>query len=159
MQVLASPVSKEERRRELLIHVVAIAALLLSGAYLVWRAGWTVEGSALWLALPLLIAEIHSFLTYVGFLVMVWDTSPLPQPEAFEGASVDFFIPTYNEPFAVLAPTIAGAVAIRYPHQTYVLDDGRRPWVQKLSKELGAAYLTREGNEGAKAGNINAALA
>jgi cellulose synthase (UDP-forming) len=59
---------------------------------------------------------------------------------------------------SVLAPTIAGAVAIRYPHRTYVLDDGRRPWVKQLCRRMGAEYLTREDNKGAKAGNINAAL-
>src|SRR5690606_30100372 len=42
--------------------------------------------------------------------------------------------------------------------ETYVLDDGRRDEVRILCEELGAKYLTRPDNKGAKAGNINAAL-
>jgi len=58
----------------------------------------------------------------------------------------------------VLRSTITAALAMRYPHRTYVLDDGRRAEVRALCKDLGAEYLTRPDNRGAKAGNINAAL-
>lgn len=152
--------SKAKRNvdKEALIHLVALAALAVGAGYLVWRVGWTVNTDALWLAVPLLVAEVHGYLTYIGFMFMTWDISPLPKPPPLRGASVDFFIPTYNEPFSVLAPTIAGALAVRYPHQTWVLDDGRRPWVRALCKRLGARYLVRDDNLGAKAGNINAAL-
>jgi cellulose synthase (UDP-forming) len=59
---------------------------------------------------------------------------------------------------AVLRPTVTAALAMEYPHRTYVLDDGRRPEVRQLCAELGATYMTREDNRHAKAGNINAAL-
>ena len=151
------PLSRNARQ-ELLIHAVAILATVAGLAYLIWRVGWTLNYQALWLALPLLAAEFHGYLTYLGYMFMVWNCDPLPDPGEFPGASVDFFIPTYNEPFNVLAPTVAGAVAIRYPHRTFVLDDGRRPWVRRLCAQFGAEYLTRDDNRGAKAGNINAAL-
>lgn len=126
--------------------------------YLVWRAGWTLNLGAPWLSIPLFLAELHGYVTFLLFLFMAWDVSPLPRPTVPGGKTVDFFIPTYNEPYDVLAPTIAAAVAVTYPHETYVLDDGRRPWVRDLCDGLGAHYLVRAGNEGAKAGNINAAL-
>jgi cellulose synthase/poly-beta-1,6-N-acetylglucosamine synthase-like glycosyltransferase len=73
--------------------------------------------------------------------------------------SVDVFIPTYNEERDVLERTIVGAVSLDYPKFTvWVLDDGRRPWLAELAAEKGARYLTRDDNEHAKAGNINAAL-
>jgi len=40
----------------------------------------------------------------------------------------------------------------------WVLDDGRRPWLETLCDEAGARYLTRTDNTHAKAGNINHAL-
>ena len=58
----------------------------------------------------------------------------------------------------MLLPTIAAAVELSPTHETWVLDDGRRPAVERLATELGARYLTRPDNTHAKAGNINHAL-
>src|SRR5579875_1870823 len=80
----------------------------------------------------------------------------LPRPGPH---SVDVFIPTYDESPALLRKTILAARELRLPHRTWVLDDGRRPEVRELCDELGVGYLTRDSNEHAKAGNLNAALA
>ena len=72
---------------------------------------------------------------------------------------VDVYIPTYNESENIVKKTIIGALNIDYPnHQVYVLDDGKRDWLKKLSADLGANYIRRENNENAKAGNMNHAL-
>jgi cellulose synthase (UDP-forming) len=72
---------------------------------------------------------------------------------------VDVFICTYNEEAAILERTIVGALSMDYPrYRVWVLDDGRRPWLEALSRELGAGYLTRADNAHAKAGNINNGL-
>jgi cellulose synthase (UDP-forming) len=47
---------------------------------------------------------------------------------------------------------------MRYPHATYVLDDGRRHEVRALADELGCRYITRDNNAHAKAGNWNNAF-
>ena len=140
---------------------LALLPVPVVGAYLIWRAGWTLNGDALWLSLPLLIAETHGYLTYLMNLMMTWDLRGIPiRPPGFAapGLRVDVLIATYNEPSWILAPTIAGAVGIRYPHETYVLDDGERDWVRQLCQEMGARYLARPTHEQAKAGNINHAL-
>lgn len=137
---------------------LALVGVVVGAAYLIWRAGWTMSGANPWLAYPLFIAEVHGYLTFLLFVLMAWDISPPRKGQAPPDVTVDFFIPTYNEPYQVLAITIAGAVAVRGAHTTWVLDDGRRPWVKELCERLGARYLTRDDNRGAKAGNINAAL-
>lgn len=72
---------------------------------------------------------------------------------------VDVFICTYNEEAAILERTIIGATGMRYPnYRVWVLDDGRRSWLQQLAQRLGCRYLTRPDNRHAKAGNINHAL-
>ena len=72
---------------------------------------------------------------------------------------IDVFICTYNEEAAILERTIIGATGMRYPnYRVWVLDDGRRNWLQQLSSRLGCRYLTRPDNRHAKAGNINHAL-
>ncbi len=74
-------------------------------------------------------------------------------------ASVDIYIPTYNEPIDVLEKTITGALCLDYPNfSVWVLDDGRRPWLMEFCEAKGVGYLTRPDNSHAKAGNINHAL-
>lgn len=140
-------------------RAIGLLGGLVGIVYLVWRTGWTMNHAALWLSVPLLLAEIHGHATYLLYLFTTFRISPLPIREPEERMTADFFIPTYNEPLEVLAVTVAGAMAVKWPHETYVLDDGRRPWVKALCEQLGAHYLTRSDNKGSKAGNINAALA
>lgn len=74
--------------------------------------------------------------------------------------AVDVFIATYNEPLEVLERTIVAALALDWPDaRIWVLDDGRRDWLAAWCAERRVGYLTRPDNCGAKAGNINAALA
>jgi cellulose synthase (UDP-forming) len=78
----------------------------------------------------------------------------LPRPPL-----VDVLVCTYNEEEAILDRTIIGALAIDYPnYRLWICDDGHRPWLKKLCERHGCGYITREGNENAKAGNINNAL-
>jgi cellulose synthase (UDP-forming) len=49
-------------------------------------------------------------------------------------------------------------MAVRLPHETWVLDDGDRPEIWYLAEQLGANYLSRRDHDHAKAGNINHAL-
>ena len=73
---------------------------------------------------------------------------------------VDVLICTYNEEEAILERTIVGALSMDYPrHRVWVLDDGRRAWLEALCRRLGSGYLTRPDNAHAKAGNINNGLA
>ena len=72
---------------------------------------------------------------------------------------VDVFICTYNEEATILEKTIVGAMAMEYPNfRVWVLDDGRRPWLEALCHRQGCRYLTRRDNAHAKAGNINNGL-
>src|SRR5947209_12944433 len=73
---------------------------------------------------------------------------------------VDVLITTYNEEEPILTRTIVGAMGIDFPGlRIWVLDDGRRPWVEQLCRSKNVCYLTRADNRHAKAGNINHALA
>ncbi|MDF2735756.1 MAG: hypothetical protein K0S97_2380, partial [Chloroflexota bacterium] len=94
------------------------------------------------------------------FTFSLWDVDRRPQTREVlrTRARVAVLIPTYNEDLEVLMPTIAAALEMRVKHETWVLDDGNRPEVAQLARELGARYLTRPTNEHAKAGNLNHAL-
>ena len=73
--------------------------------------------------------------------------------------SVDIFITTYNEHLDVLEKAILGALGVDYPcFNVWVLDDGKRAWLEDYCHQTGVAYISRDNNRGAKAGNINNAL-
>jgi cellulose synthase (UDP-forming) len=150
------------------VRLTALGTIALTGAYLAWRvAAGTVSATWWWVAIPLLVVELHNAFGLVLYTIALWDVdvaTPAPPPEADEAPAVArpprvaVLIPTYNEPADVLLPTIAASVALQPAHETWVLDDGRRDEIRVLAKQLGARYLTRSDNRHAKAGNLNHAL-
>jgi len=73
--------------------------------------------------------------------------------------AVDVFIPVYGEDVDVIRRTAVAALAIKGKHRTWILDDGRSDAVKAMADEIGANYIRRLSGGGAKAGNINHALA
>lgn len=74
-------------------------------------------------------------------------------------ATLDVFVTVAGEDIGVVEKTLNAAVAMEYPHHTFVLDDGQSPDVETLAKRLGVRYVTREDRQYAKAGNVNNGLA
>ncbi len=150
----------ESTIRRTTIRAIAVAALLVTAAYLGWRTVATVELSVWWVSIPLLVLEFHAALGLVLFTFSLWDVDRRPdaRPVTTTNARVAVLIPTYNETLEILTPTIAAALAMHVDHETWVLDDGARPEVQRLATDLGARYLTRPEHTHAKAGNLNHAL-
>ncbi len=133
----------------------------MTAAYLVWRTLITVGLGVWWVALPLLLVEIHNGAGLLLHTLALWDVgvSPTWRPVGATRFRVAVLIATYNEPPEILLPTIAAAVGLLPVHETWVLDDGRREEIRHLAEALGANYLTRPDNAHAKAGNLNHALA
>lgn len=144
--------------RERLIRAQAVATLLMWTYYIVWRWGWTLNPDALWFSIPLALAETWGLVSGFLFVHSVWrlrHRTPVPAPR---GLTVDVFVTCYDEPLEVIRRTTVGALSIRYPHRTWVLDDGKRDEVRAMATEIGAGYLRRPGNAHAKAGNLNYGL-
>lgn len=72
---------------------------------------------------------------------------------------VDVFITTFGEDLDIIRQTVEAARNMMGRHTTYILDDGKSDDVWKLADDLHVGYIRRVGNEGAKAGNLNFALA
>ncbi|CAN5538636.1 hypothetical protein BH24CHL1_BH24CHL1_07410 [soil metagenome] len=143
-----------------MIRSVAMIAVMVTLAYLIWRTLETVDLGLWWISVPLLLLEVHAFVGLLLFTFSLWEVDALAPARPVERTNdrVAVLLPTYNEGLDVLLPTIAAAVALEPRHETWVLDDGRRPEVAELARSLGACYLTRPENDHAKAGNINHAL-
>lgn len=161
--------------------------LFLTSRYWVFRTTQTIGYNGLLdyaMAVALYMAETYGILIYVlGMFVNVWplqrSSPPLPSNEE-KLPTVDVYVPTYNEPVDMVRITVMACTQLFYPREKLnicILDDGgtrqkledldpdkaQQAWaraeaLKKIAEELGVAYLTRETNRNAKAGNINEAL-
>jgi len=150
---------------DLFLFLSSFATLI----YLCWRVSCSIPFAYGWVAVVgsilLLVVEIGGFLEslvhYSGLLKM--REHPLPKIDDADFPDVDIFISTYNEPPELLRKTIVGCKYMEYPDKSkvhiYLCDDHRRAEMRSLAEELGVNYFDRPNNEGAKAGNLNAALA
>jgi cellulose synthase (UDP-forming) len=153
------------------VAVVAVIVVLM-WRYMVWRwlstlppIGLTID----WVvgALFALVETLAMLGTTIGLIGLTRLSNRTPQVErnlswldAQEPPPlVDVLICTLNEDETILERTIIGATSMDYGRfRVWVLDDGRRPWLEELSARFGVGYLTRTDNAHAKAGNINNAL-
>ena len=139
----------------------------LCARYLVWRFAHTLnylEAAGPFISIALWTAELYAFSTVLLLFLQVGlggRRKPQPTPHVPIGLapSVDIFIPIYSESCEILEKTLIGACAIEYANKRlYVLDDGHRPEVARLTEHYGATYI-RGPRKHAKAGNLNHALA
>nr|MBA3900464.1 glycosyltransferase [Bacteroidota bacterium] len=63
-----------------------------------------------------------------------------------------------GEPKDMIKKTLTAMVAVKYPHTSYLCDEGDDPELRKFCKEIGVVHVTRIEKIDAKAGNINNAL-
>ena len=140
--------------------LVAIGALV---AYLVWRIAFTLPGQG-WdrsVAVSLVVFEALPLAGLLMKAITLWNIDTTAPPSYLDlpaGTRVVVMIPTYDEPPEVIAPTVAAACALAPVHETWVLDDGERPWVADMCLVYGARYVARPIHDHAKAGNLNYAL-
>jgi cellulose synthase (UDP-forming) len=144
--------------RRIIVRAVASVAIGAFVIYLVYRALFTLNPEAPIFSVLVYLAELHGFLAFFFYVFQLWSLRSRRVPLPPQGLKVDVFITTYDEDVSLLRQTVRGAIRMRYPHRTFVLDDGRREEVRALAEELGCEYLTRPTNEHAKAGNWNNAF-
>lgn len=138
--------------------------------YLVWRIFFTIPfeyGTVSVVAgVSLLVVEILGMVEAFIHFANMYSVENYPFPENLpldQFPDVDIFIATYSEPVDLLYKTIHGCTRMKYPDKSkvhiYLCDDGHRAEMKELAHRLGVNYLDREDHKGAKAGNLNNALA
>jgi cellulose synthase (UDP-forming) len=158
-----SPTSRMTPRFAL-IRILAVVTAILGLNYIIWRLLFSVNPGALWIAIPLVLAETYSLIDSLLFGFTMWRARdrPKPPPPAPD-LTVDVFIATYNEPLDLVMDTARAAKRITYPHKTWVLDDGNRQELREIAEAEGIGWITRSADwsgraRHAKAGNLNNAL-
>ncbi len=151
--------SKQKINNPPLFPFFSIVSVIYFIYYLWWRATVTLNPELPFFSWALWGAEAFGLLSFCLFYWFTRNIDPLhPHVNPTKGIKVDIFVPTYNEEVFILEATLVGCKKIRYPHTTYVLDDGNRPHVKELANRMGCQYIARPTHEHAKAGNINYAL-
>jgi cellulose synthase (UDP-forming) len=155
---------RTQMSRMTFLRITIIASGILGISYITWRWLFSLNMDAWWIAVPLVICETYSIIDSAFFSMTVWRSKPRERPAPpTSDISVDVFITTYNEPLDLVLRTAKAAKNIRYPHKTWVLDDGSRDALRQECELLEIGYITR-GEEWrgrprhAKAGNVNNAL-
>ena len=145
------------QRRRNWRRFVALAYISISVFYLAWRFT-IVDPHSLTLSYLFLAGEIIGFILVLSGVSSSWSyrhRAPLPVPR---GLTVDILIPVYKEPVELVRRTVMAAKSIEYPHNTFVLDDGKSEAMKSMVEGLGVRYLRRSENVHAKAGNLNFGL-
>ena len=141
-----------------------LALIPLNVVFSVWYFTWLASpqrvGDVVLYAL-LLAAELFNLAQAAGFWWTAARAGAPPAPPGPGRVPVDVLIPVYNEEIEVVEPTLAAATALRHPAGVTVVlcDDGDRDEMAALAQRYGARYLRRPEHTGAKAGNLNHALA
>jgi cellulose synthase (UDP-forming) len=143
-------------KRTLLFRYLAEINLIFGAWYLQWRIGHSINFGALWLSIPLLLAEIYSYVGGAMFTIGLWRplerrikslpylNPPLPQSE---WPTVDVFVTCYSEPPEMVEATARAALAIDYPAtrlRVYILDDGNSLEMRAIAQKLGLEDLQSE---------------
>lgn len=138
---------------------MGVAVLYVAGAltYLFWRVS-IFNPDSLGVSIAFYAAEWIGFVLGLTVIFSAWRYTHREPVPAEPRQRVDVLVPTYTEPLHVIRRTLMAARDIRYPHQTWVLDDAMRPEVEALAQALGVHYRTRGHNLHAKAGNLNFGL-
>jgi cellulose synthase (UDP-forming) len=115
----------------------------------------------------LLATEVWHLVQIVGYCWTVWGRDGARPFDPAFSAPVDVFITVCGEPVDIVRKTAQAVLAMDYPGSfaVHLLNDGlvagKQDWrdIEELADELGINCLTRVTPGGAKAGNINHALA
>ncbi|MFE4107246.1 glycosyltransferase [Almyronema epifaneia] len=136
------------KKRTLLFRYLAIINIIVGFWYLQWRVAHSLNSNVLWFSVPLLLAEIYSYLGGVMFMIGLWRPLQrqvrsldrlIPEMPPQQWPTVDVFITCYNEPPDLVEQTIRAALALDYlPQQlrVYVLDDGNSPELRSVAERL-----------------------
>jgi cellulose synthase (UDP-forming) len=118
------------------------------------------------LAMAYLVAGLPTFFWF--FVGRMRRPVHLPAPAGLRVAVITLCVPSH-ESLDIIERQLRALVRVRYPHESWVLDEGADPRVRRLAAASGVRYFTRKGvarwnqpsppfQARTKAGNVNAWL-
>lgn len=139
--------------------------VLLSVTYFIFVVAVFPIGN-LPLFILLVLSEIFHVWQVFGFIHTVWGRKRIKQFDARFQPDVAVFITVCGEPADIIESTVIATKKMKYPHfSIYILNDGkvanRSNWkeAEQIARRQAVTCITRTIPGGAKAGNINNAMA
>ncbi|WP_221794635.1 glycosyltransferase [Aquisediminimonas sediminicola] len=145
-------------------HNVGPVAAIAFIAYLAITIGYFAYRLPLWnpaapiISTLMLVAELFGVMTLLLHVFSTWTLVERRAPTPPAGYEADILITTWNESVDILRNTLLAAKQVRLVKDIWLLDDGCRPEMEALARELGTRYIARSDRSHAKAGNLNNAL-
>jgi cellulose synthase (UDP-forming) len=167
--VSVSALTRTQRAAHLGLGVVWVVANVQFWTWWLSRA----QAGELWLAITVSAALAYqvSLLPTIFWWFLGRMRRPVHRrpPRDMRVAMVTLCVPSFESP-EVIEGQLRALRAVRYPHDSWILDEENSPVVRALARQYGVRYFTREGIERwnqpspphqrkTKAGNVNAWLA
>jgi cellulose synthase (UDP-forming) len=151
-------VNKPKRKETIIIRSLITCGLGLMIAFLWWFIDPDHVGYApvFWLLTTALVFKLvkmlHEWYHY-------WSVDVPQAPVMTKQWKVDMLTTACpGEPKEMIIDTLRAMQAVRYPHTSYLCDEGDDPELREVCRQLGVVHVTRTEKTDAKAGNINNAL-
>ena len=153
----------------------ALIVLPLWTACLIWMWVWWFHGTEIvtpWLYVPLSIALFYEFALlpsiFLYFLFRIKFPAVKRAPKGKKVAVISLCVPS-SESLAIVERQLKAMAAIKYPHDSWILDEGNNKDIKMLAKRYGVKHFSRNGiarynsplapfKAKTKAGNVNAWL-
>jgi cellulose synthase (UDP-forming) len=146
------------KNEKITLRILIFSGLSCMVLFLTWFFV-TVDPGKGWLYYPFTIALLFKMLKMIHEWYHYYDISVPVKPESSKTWTVDMLTTACpGEPYEMFEKTLKAMVAVKYPHTSYLCDEGNDPKLKKLCDELGVIHVTRTVKINAKAGNINNAL-
>jgi cellulose synthase (UDP-forming) len=136
----------------------------------IWLRGENVGSLWLFAVFTLALAYETTFLPsmYAFYVGRMRRPRPLDAPPGLKVAMITLCVPS-TETIDVIVKQLEALGRVRYPHDSWILDEGNDPAVREAAERLGVRYFSRKGVERynqpvppfkakTKAGNVNAWL-
>lgn len=160
------------RRQRLIYGLLTVLWIVVNAQFWVWWWPRAQDGSG---ALPVVVTAALAYQACVlpsmfwYFIARMRRPRHRPAPTGLRVAVVTLCVPS-AEAIDVIEAQLRALSEIRYPHDSWILDEGNSMAVRRLAADYGVRYFTREGiprwnqpgpphQRATKAGNVNAWLA
>ena len=144
-------------------------------ASIIWLWSWWLNPEHIgnyWLYIPLTLALVYENIVMPGFLLFsIRKAKNPPNRRPIKNSKVALITPCVpaKESLEIIEKQLAALVAVEYPHDSWILDEGNNKQIKKLARKYGVKYFSRKGKKKynqetypfmakTKSGNINAWL-
>ena len=125
-----------------LLTVVLAYELFRFGSRWLEMDGWSLHPVLLSIATVLIARKLFEFSVHWFLMPTMIDPVHVEPEPGLRVAAVTTFVPG-GEPLEMLRHTLMAMAAMRYPHDTWLLDEGDDPAVRALCLELGVQHYSR----------------